>query len=85
MSVYDTIREGLTEDWRKAQDYDRLKEQHKKELARALENPNEDVWRHGFYSGYEAARRRYRGEYPLQESEEWEAFKKLRNEPGDGK
>lgn len=78
MSVYDTIRDGIQEDWRKAQDYDRLKVMHKIQLDKALENPNEDVWRHGFNIGYEFARRLYRGERPLDEKAEWEMFKKSR-------
>lgn len=78
MSVYDTIRDGMAEDFRKARDYDRLKNSHAKELERALESPNEDVWRNGFDAGYEACRRRMRGEYPLQETEMWEEFKKSR-------
>lgn len=80
MSVYDAIREGLADDFRKAKDYDRLKEQHAKELARALENPNEDVWRSGFDAGWESCRRRYKGELPAYESEMWKAFKKSREQ-----
>lgn len=74
--VYDSIREGIAEDLRKARDYDRMKAELERKLAKAQENPNEDVWRNGFSCGYEAALRRYRGEYPLQESEMWEAFQR---------
>lgn len=84
MSVYDTIRDGIADDFRKARDYDRVIAQHKKELSRALENPNEDVWRSGFDSGFEVARRLYRGERPLHESAIWEEFKKSRENKSSG-
>lgn len=80
-SVYDSIREGIADDWRKAQAYDGIVERHKIELAKAKENPNQDVWRNGYDAGFEAARRLYRGEYPLNEQEQWESFKASRTPP----
>lgn len=76
MSVYDSIREGIQEDWRKAQRYDSMKEDFENKLAKAKECPNKDVWTNGFHCGFEAARRLYRGERPKHENEFWDEFLK---------
>lgn len=80
MSVYDAIREGIQEDWRKAESYDSMKAALEKRLGAALENPDKDAWMSGFHTGYEACMRRMRGEFPMNETDQWERFKASRNQ-----
>lgn len=83
MSVYDSIRDGLQEDWRKARDYSHMQAELESKLAEALSNPDRDAWKNGFHSGFETARRLYRNEKPIYEERLWEDFKRTREIPSN--
>ena len=74
-SLHESIREGLAEVCRKANDYDNMKKKLETELAEARAYPHKFSWDAGFDSGYELARRAYSGEYNASsQRDEWERF-----------
>lgn len=80
MSVYDSIRDGIQDDWRKAREYDEMKRKLELEIAQLKSNPEKDAWKAGYDTGYELCRQIFRGEKPLDATEHWEKFKSLRQQ-----